>query len=43
LGIKDLEMLINIYKNLLLNDVHVGSLGFVKQFMEMEEALMNEK
>jgi DNA polymerase II small subunit/DNA polymerase delta subunit B len=43
LGIKVLEMLINIYKVLFLNDVHVGSLGFVKQFMEMKEALMDEK
>jgi hypothetical protein len=43
LGIKDLEMLINIYKIWLLNNVHVGSLGFMKQFVEMEEALMDEK
>jgi hypothetical protein len=26
-----------------MNNVHVGTLGFMKQFMEMEEVLMDEK
>jgi hypothetical protein len=34
-------MIINIYKNWLY-DVHIGNLGFMKQFMEMEEAQMNK-
>ncbi len=34
-------MLINIYKNC-LNDVHVSTLEFMKQFMEMKEVIMDE-
>ncbi len=34
-------MLISIYKNW-SHDVHIGNLGFMKQFMEMEEAQMNK-
>jgi hypothetical protein len=41
LGIKNLEMLINIYKNW-QNDSCVEGLMSMKQFMAMEEALMEE-
>jgi hypothetical protein len=41
LGIKNLEMLKSIYKKW-LNDVHVSDLGFMKQFMEIEENLMEK-
>jgi len=33
-------MLISIYKNW-SHDVHIGNLGFMKQFMEMKEAQMD--
>jgi hypothetical protein len=41
LGIEHLEMLINIYKDW-PNDVCVESLTSMGQFMDMEEALMEE-
>jgi hypothetical protein len=41
LGIKNLEMLKSIYKKW-LNDVCVSDLGFMKQFMEIEENLMEK-
>lgn len=41
LGIQTLEMLKNIYKKW-LNDVCVSDLGFMKQFMEIEENLMEK-
>ncbi len=41
LGIEKFEMPINIYKNW-LNDVHIKGLVSMKQFMNMEEALMEE-
>jgi hypothetical protein len=41
LGIENLEMLMNIYKNW-LNDVLVGALASMGRFMEMEKALMEE-
>jgi len=41
LGMDNLEMLINIYKNW-LNDAHVGGSSSIDKFMEMEETLMYE-
>ncbi len=41
LGIENLEMFINIYKNQ-PNDARVEEQTFMKQFMDMEEALMEE-
>jgi len=41
LGIKNIEMFINIYKNW-LNDALVGGLGSMTQFMEIEKDLMEE-
>jgi hypothetical protein len=41
LGIKNLEINISIYKNW-QNDAHVEGLTSMKQFMDMEEALMEE-
>jgi hypothetical protein len=41
LGIEIFEMLISIYKNW-PNDVHVEDMASMKQFMDMEEALMEE-
>jgi hypothetical protein len=41
LGIKNIEMFINIYKNW-LNDALVGCLGSMTQFMEIEKYLMEE-
>jgi hypothetical protein len=41
LGIENIKMLISIYKNW-LNDAHVCILGFMNQFMKMEEALLNK-
>jgi hypothetical protein len=41
LCIDNIEMLINIYKNY-LDDAHVGNLGSMKQFMEIEKALLDE-
>jgi hypothetical protein len=41
LGINNIEMLINIYKNW-SNDVRVEGLASMKQFMDMEEAFMEE-
>jgi hypothetical protein len=41
MGIENLEMLINIYKDW-SDDVHVESLTSMGQFMDMEEALMEE-
>ncbi len=41
LGIKNLEMLISIYRNQ-PNDAHVEDMASMKQFMYMEEALMEE-
>jgi hypothetical protein len=40
-GIENLEMFINIYKNW-LNDVHIKGLVSMKQFINMEEAFMEE-
>ncbi len=42
LGIEMFLMLINIYKNW-LNDAHLEGLASMKQFMNMKEALMEEK
>jgi hypothetical protein len=41
LGINNLEMLINIYKNW-SDDACVEGLASMKQFMDMEEALMEK-
>ncbi len=41
LSIENLEMLINIYKNW-LNDVHIEGLVSMKQFINMEETVMEE-
>jgi len=41
LGIKNLEMLISIYKNW-PDDAHVEDLASMKQFMDMDKALMEE-
>jgi hypothetical protein len=41
LGIENLEMLINIYKNS-SNDAHVEEMTSMKQFTDMEQTLMEE-
>jgi hypothetical protein len=41
LGIENIEMFINIYKDS-QDDIHVESLTSIGQFMDMEEAFMEE-